>query len=163
LKVLWIGTGPLLELTVLELRARSRGTYDRLSGLVVTLKHPPRVLTFLDRLSGFGELRYSTGTLVELDRLARTSLPKDRPKDAPMAEFWQAFDSAIPKRLPRPLRARPLEHAALAPGDVARLGPVDAHLLAAVRESTASHLVTLDRPLMGIAAERTQGRAFFPI
>lgn len=163
MKVLWIDTGPLLELTVLQLRDRSRATHDRLGGLVATLKYPPRVLDFISRITAFGELRYSAGTLVELDRLARKELPKDVAVETLMTQFWRSFDIDVPKLLPRPLKERPLEQASLEAQDVARLGPVDAHLLAAVRESTDSHLVTLDRPLLGIASERTQGRAFFPV
>ena len=107
MKTLWIDTGPLLELTVLELRGTSRGTYDRLRGLVRTFTSRARLLAFLARVSQFGEMRYSIGTLVELDRLVRSNLPRGLPSYEPMRAFWQCFDSAVPARLARPLIGRP--------------------------------------------------------
>lgn len=163
MKVLWVDTGPLLDVLILELRESSRGTYERLQGLVGVLTSQARVLAFLDRVSEFGELRYSSGTLVELDRLARTRLPKGRPVDEPMQAFWSAFNTAIPSRLRRPLNCHPLNGSALGAIDVARFGPVDAHLLAAMQENTETHLVTIDRRLRGVAADRSPGRAFFPV
>lgn len=106
MKVLWVDTGPLLDVLILELRESSRGTYERLQGLVGVLTSQARVLAFLDRVSEFGELRYSSGTLVELDRLARTRLPKGaagRRADAGVLVRLQhrhSIAAAAPAKLP---------------------------------------------------------------
>ena len=159
MKALWIDTGPLLELTAHELEKQRRGAFRRLESLLALLKNKARLARFEDclRTEGFGQLRFSSGSLVELHSLVRRPLAPNRDKLDLLSEFWAALER-VRSSMGRPVVCVPLELCRMDAGSLPRFGPVDAHLVAAVHSDEESWLFTSDAPLKGFVADRCRGR-----
>ena len=159
MKALWIDTGPLLELTAHELDKRRRGAFRRLESLLALLTNRARLARFEDGLreKGFGQLRFSSGSLVELYNLVRRPLAPNRDKVDLLSEFWKALER-VGASIGRPVTCVPLELSRMDARSLPRFGPVDAHLVAAVHSDEESWLFTSDAPLKGLVADRCRGR-----
>ncbi len=157
MRAIWIDTGPLLELTVHELGARSRGAFDRLKRRLTLLPSKPRLRMFQDEIREFGAVKFSSGSLVELHRHARRDLRGPRGDTALMEEFWRAFEAVTRQEKAScvPLAFGLLDHA-----ELPRIGPVDAHLIDELSRDDEAWLATADHELLGAARERFRGRVF---
>lgn len=166
-KTLLSDTGPLLDLTIHRLsqldRQQGRQAFDRLkgAGALKALTSLPELERFVSTVRGqFGEVWYSTGSLVELDRHARKALEatnwRASAESRLMDAFWLSFDSLqdlLELRLvPQPLQGD------LQPLELSRRGPVDEHLRLLMLKHDKLWMATIDRQLRAACSELTSGR-----
>lgn len=161
MKALWLDTGPLLELATHQLSKDSTAAFSRLKKLLQVFKSPTQATRFVDAVRhDFGEVRYSSGSLVELYKHARAHLTPPEPGTRDglhIGVFWTAFQS-LGATLERPFICVPLPDAARLSEDLARFGPVDAHLASEVISGQDCWLATIESSLSGVVAERSRGR-----
>ena len=159
MKALWIDTGPLLELTYHELDKQRAGASRRLEPLVKLLTTKAQLARFEDRLrqEGFGQLRFSSGSLVELHNRVRKPLAPNPDKLDLLSKFWKALER-IGASTGRRVTCVPLDRDLMDAVALPQFGPVDAHLLGEIRSDKESWLFTSDGPLKGLVADQCRGR-----
>lgn len=151
LKRLLIDTGPLLDLTIVELEEPTfRVAWHRLQCLNERLweereRQRDRFVDYVRKR--FGEVDVSIGSLLELDRRVCTKLKRKKDDLAAFEEFWNAYEGLCRRLEPSRVRTQPLAWDQIDRGTFLELGPVDAAVLQLFQENTERFFVTYDATL----------------